>query len=144
VPGRDVPAPDGVDAQLYGGIVVSGVGAALLVVAGVAVSRIGQLEDDPGYDAYREGFQEYEDVCEQADAGATVPGAASPAEVQDICSEASRWEITSYVAVPGGIAMLGMGLYLALSSDTAQIESPVSVAPIIGPSTAGLTMTGRF
>lgn len=139
-----VPPPAPVDAQLYGGIFVSGVGAALLVVAGVAVSRIDQLQDDPGFIGYRDGFAPDVDVCDSADAGLRVEGAASPQRVTEICDEASRWEITNYVAVPGGIAMLGMGLYLTLTSDTARRDAPVAVLPVFGPDNAGLTITGHF
>lgn len=130
--------------QLYGGILLTGIGAGLLVLGGVAVSRIDDLQNDPGYDAYRRGFDPSSDVCERAAAGATVPGGASPEEVVDICDEATSWEITNYVALPGGIVMLGMGLYLSLTSDTAQEEPSVSVVPILGPTQAGLTMSGRF
>ncbi len=132
------------DVQLYGGIVVSGVAAALFVVAGMAVSRISALEDDPGFVAYRAGFTPDRDVCSEALAGARVDGAASPERVVALCDEASRWEITNYVAVPGGVALLGMGLYLILTSDTASVPPPVAVAPQLGPSLAGLTVSGRF
>lgn len=140
-----VVAPDErVDAQLYGGIVVAAVGGALFVVAGMAVSRIDQIQDDPGFIAYRSGFAPNVDVCDRAGAGIEVEGAASAERVSDLCGEASRWEIANYVAMPGGVAMLGMGLYLILTSRTARVSSPVSVAPSVGPRQAGLTVTGRF
>ncbi len=135
---------DNIDAQLYGGILVSAVGAALLVVAGVAVGRIDGLETDPGFVAYRDGFRPNQDVCQQADAAMRVRGAASPERVRGICDKAAGWEIASYVALPGGIAMLGMGLYLTLTSDTAQVTSPVALLPIFGPTMAGLTVSGQL
>lgn len=147
-PAGEVPEvvgpPDAVDAQLYGGIVVAGVGAALFVVAGMAVSRIDQIQDDPGFVAYRAGFLPNEDACERASGGAVVDGAAPPERIDDLCDEASRWEIANYVAMPGGVAMLGMGLYLILTSHTARVKSPVAVAPSLGPTRAGLSVTLRF
>lgn len=140
----ELPAEEEPDLQLYGGILITGIGAGLFVLAGVAVSRIDTLQDDPGYVAYRRGFEPSLDVCEQAQSGTSVPGASSPEEVVELCDEASAWEITNYVAIPGGFALVGMGLYLSLTSDTAKKESPVAFAPILGPTHAGLTMSGRF
>ncbi len=141
---RQLVIEERIDAQLYGGIVVTGVGAALLVVAGIAVSRIDQLQSEPDFAAYRSGFGPDQDACERAEAGAVVDGAPSPGAITDICDEATRWEITNYVAVPGGIAMLGMGLYMTLTSDTAQEDTAVSWAPTFGPGHLGAVATGRF
>jgi hypothetical protein len=138
------PLAPPLDAQLYGGIALSGAGAAFLVVAGIATGRIDQLENDPGYDDYRAQTVSGRDVCQQAEAGVVIPNAASPARVVEVCDEANAWEIVNYVAVPGGLALLGLGLYFVFTSDTAQIEPVVSLAPIVGPSQLGVTAAGRF
>ncbi|HHH31597.1 MAG TPA: hypothetical protein ENK57_25060 [Polyangiaceae bacterium] len=65
-----------------------------MVVFGVAVSRVNQLENDPGYLAYRSGHPADVDVCEAANRGEVVGGAPEPGRIRDICSEGGTWEVS--------------------------------------------------
>ena len=102
---------------LLGTITGALVGAAGLVVFGVAQSRIAQLEGDPGYELYRAGHPNGVDVCEAASRGEVVPGAASPARVGAICDEGARWETAAFVTLPTSLALLGVATYLIVSSN---------------------------
>lgn len=135
------PAPtsmpgDDVDSLFVLGFASAGVSAASLVMFGVAASRIQQLEDEPAYRRYREGFAENESVCERAAEGAASPvmGAAPPLRVRNVCSEADTWEIVSFVTLPLAIASAGAAVLLWSTSDTV----------IVGVSPTGASLTARF
>ncbi len=149
VPPTSPPTPlservaDEDDLQLYGGIALTGIWAGLLVIAGVAASRVDDLQNDEGYDAYRLGTYGT-DACDSARAGVIVRGAASPRRVVDICDEATDWENAQYVAIPGGVVAIAIGLYLTLSSDTAQSKPDVAVMPSFDSRGGTVTVSGRF
>jgi hypothetical protein len=143
-PSEPVFTPRPVDTMLWTGLGTSGVGAALLVVAGTSVSRVRQLQDDEGFAAYRAGFTSDKDACEQAEAGVVVDGAMSPGDAADLCGEASSWEIAGYVTAPSGLVLVGLGLYLILTSDTVDEEAAIQVAPSVAEDGASVIVTGRF
>ncbi len=134
---RAEPPPDGeIDALFISGFASAGVSAASLVTFGIAASRIQQLEDEPSYRRYREGFPEGVSVCERAEQGAASPvaGAAPPLRVRNLCSEADTWEIVSMVTLPLAIASAGAAVLLLSTSDTV----------IVGVSPTGASLTARF
>jgi hypothetical protein len=133
-----------VDTMLYGGLATSGVGAALLVVAGMSVSRVRQLQDDEGFAAYRAGLTPDKDACAQAESGVVIEGAMAPADVVSLCDEASAWEITGYATAPTGLVLLGVGLYLILTSDTVQEEASIQVTPAVAADGGSVLVSGRF
>lgn len=146
-PSSDEADRDAVDPLLYAGLGTAALGAAGMVVFGIAQSRIAQLEDDPDFARYRAGQPLDSDVCEAADRGQTVEGAPSPVRVRDICSEGERWEAISFVTLPTSLALLGVATYLIVSSSAVSgggDHATVSLRPTVGPRGGALVVEGRF
>jgi hypothetical protein len=137
----------GPDGKLIGGIITAVVGAGALVTFGVAQGQIASLQDDPGFDAYRRGFTASHSACDEAAAGrnAGVKGASDPATVDDLCSEAKAYEIVSYVMLPAGVALLGVGGYLIFTSDTVRrTTASIEIVPRAGLTSAGADLVVRY
>lgn len=137
---------DAVNPLLYAGLGTAALGAAGMVVFGVAQSRLVQLENDPGYDAYRAGQTVDTDVCQAADQLVVVDGASSPTRIKRICSEAGTWETVSFVVLPTSIALLGVATYMIVAGSASEPEgvASVRVLPSVGPSGGALLVEGAF
>lgn len=151
------PGPDrgsqGPDVQLYGGIVAGGLGAAGLIVMGVSLSQLAQIQDDAGFNAYRAGLTHDQSACERAAAGTVVgtPGASSPSEIDSLCGRANAFEITSYVTAAAGGVLLATGLMLITTSDTVWPRlagegraSGWLLVPAVGPEGGGASFALHF
>ena len=131
---------------LYAGLGTAALGAAGMVVFGVAQSRLVQLENDPGYDAYRAGQNVDTDVCQAADQQVVVDGASSPGRIGRICDEAGTWETVSFVVLPTSIALLGVATYMIVAGSASDAEGVASlrVIPSGGPGGGAITIEGAF
>lgn len=145
-PDSERASEDAVNPLLYAGLGTAALGAAGMVVFGVAQSRLVQLENDPGYDAYRAGQPVDSDVCQAADQLQVVDGAASPSRVRRICDEAGTWETVSFVVLPTSIALLGVATYMIVAGSATERERSASlrVVPSAGPDGGALVVEGVF
>ncbi len=149
-------SPGESDTRFIAGLASAGVGAAMLIVMAVSMSRVAALQDDPGFVAYRSGLTSSQHACEtvQKNQSVPVPGASTPHEVNDLCNQASAFEIVSYVAGPVGGLLLAGGVLLIVTSDTVWpklsgegddgVETTLTVLPQLGFDTAGATLHYRF
>ena len=140
-------SPDAVNPMLYAGLGTAALGAAGMVVFGVAQSRLVQLESEPGYEAYRAGQPVDTDVCTAADRLEVVDGAASPSRVRRICDEAGTWETISFVVLPTSIALLGVATYMIVAgSGEGRVDdvATVKVIPSVGPGGGAVVVEGAF
>jgi len=146
---------DGPDWMFIGGIASAVVGVGNFVLLGVAVGEVSSLQDDPGFTAYRAGLTASQSACDEAEAGTSVnvAGAASPEQVAVICSDADGYQSLQIASGILGGAMLGLGGYLIITSDT--VSSPASderynakptihFVPYVGPNGAHGTLTASF
>ncbi|MEZ4230645.1 MAG: hypothetical protein R3B89_15830 [Polyangiaceae bacterium] len=99
------------------GIAGMGVGAALLVGAVYSAIKVNSINNDDGFDRYRNSVSEGEDVCDSADAGKTFVGAPDPSEISDQCSSASTFQTLQFVFAGAGAVIGGVGAYLFLTAD---------------------------
>jgi hypothetical protein len=140
------------DVRFIAGFAAAAFGGSMVVLFGIAQSRISEIENNPSYDRYRAGFKTWESVCDRADQGVASPvmGSMPPLKVRSVCSEAETWEIVSYVSLPLGIAALGAGAVLVAGSATVGLGSAsltsddggVSVSVV--PTPGGAALVGQF
>jgi hypothetical protein len=137
---------DVVDPMLVAGIGTGALGTAMLVVFGMAQSRLQQLDDDPDFVSYRAGVASGQDSCTSADRGIAIDGAASPRTVSNICDEAGSWEAVSFITLPTALALLGVASYLVIASDALKDNDAIAlrVVPTVTPRTATLQVEASF
>ncbi len=128
----------------------------MLIVMAVSMSRVASLQDDPGFVAYRSGLTSGQHACQtaQKNVSVPVPGASTPFEVNDLCNQATAFEIVSYVSGPLGGLLLAGGALLVVTSDTMWPKlsgdgkdgekTTLTVLPQLGFDTAGATLHYRF
>ena len=97
------------------GFVSLGAGAALLGAGIYSALRVRAIDSDEGFDRYRRALREDQDVCEEADRGKSVSGAAAPGEIADLCSEASTLQTLQFVFLGLSAVATGAGIYLLVS-----------------------------
>jgi hypothetical protein len=125
------------------------VGGALIAAGVFSVIRVNAIEGEESVDRYRQGFRPEVNACDQAEAGnpSKIPGAASPAEMQDYCSQASTFQALEYVFFGLGAISAGAGIYL-LATDTsasaARSKSYFAVTPPLGRSGGRVEFGFRF
>jgi hypothetical protein len=140
------------DYKLIGGIVALG-GAAILGAVGLwQALEVNAIMSDERYEIYRAGIPEGDDVCERAEQNFAVgtSGAATPGEMQDLCSKAQTGEIIQLATfIPAAIAA-GLGLYLIGTSDAVtgdgkdQPAEALVIEPILSPEVQALQVRYRF
>jgi hypothetical protein len=91
-----------------------GLGGALLAAGLYSVVRVHDIDTNDRFDLYRQSFPASKDICDQAKAGVSSPivGAATPTEMQDLCSEATTFQMLQYVFFGLGAVSAGAGIYL--------------------------------
>lgn len=123
------PEPSGPNGMFIGGLAAAGVGVAGLVAGGV----FGGLT-----------------LSKEAEADKTCPDKVCPDQKSlDLHAEARTFSTISTIGFGVGIAGAGVGLTLLLLSRSSGNTAPKTgmrpvVAPVLGPSAAGLTAVGRF
>lgn len=132
-----------------------GVGGGLVLGGVYSAVKVGNIESDAGYQAYRRGFSSGQDVCDAARDGrrSSADGAATPREVNEMCDRASTFTTLQYVFFGTGVAAIGAGAYLLISSMLTD-ESPqrgnssssggVAVVPTFGPGVGAVDLHLTF
>ncbi|MCB9589081.1 MAG: hypothetical protein H6718_26950 [Polyangiaceae bacterium] len=128
------------------GLAGMGVGAALLVGAVYSAIKVNSINNDDGFDRYRNSVSEGEDVCDTADRGTTFTGAPDPSEISDKCSTASTFQTLQFVFAGAGAVIGGVGAYLFFTAEdepqTASYRPRVESA--LGPQGGRLRVTWSF
>ena len=138
--------------RLIGGIAALGLGVGFGVVGVVSSLQVNGVQNDEGFDAYRQQFPSSSDVCDNAKNGdapqVAVSGAASAGDVADMCDKAATFEILQ--AVFYGLAAVsgGVGIFLiATSGSDAEEAKPatgLTVQPRIGLDSGKVQLTYRW
>lgn len=146
--------PPGGRWQKTAGYVSLGVGGAFVLGGLYSMLKVNALNHDDKVDDYRKGFTRDHDICEEAAIGnmSTVPGAARPPEMQDICKQGTTFKTLQYVFYGAGALALGAGTYLLLTADegtspadtAASGRGRVRVAPAVGPGLAAVDVNVTF
>ncbi len=127
-PITEEPAPEehGSDGHRTAGWAGVGLGGVLIAAGLYSVVRVHDIDTNDRFDLYRKGFASGDDICDKARAGqtSTVVGAATPTEMQDLCSEATTFQMLQYVFFGLGAVSAGAGVYL-LATD----KGPTPPAP---------------
>ncbi len=128
------------------GLAGMGVGAALVVGAIYSAIKVNSINNDDGFDRYRNSVSEGEDVCDTADSGKTFTGAPDPSEISDQCSTASTFQTLQFVFAGAGAVIGGVGAYLFFTADdepkAASYRPRVDTA--VGPRGGRLRLTLSF
>ncbi|MGE0328990.1 MAG: hypothetical protein AB7S68_42130 [Polyangiaceae bacterium] len=128
------------------GLAGMGVGAALLVGAVYSAIKVNSINNDDGFDRYRNSVSEGEDVCDTADKGTTFVGAPDPSEISDKCSTASTFQTLQFVFAGAGAVIGGVGAYLFFTAEdepaTASFRPKVETA--VGREGGRLRVTWSF
>ncbi len=133
------------------GFVGVGVGGALIAGGLYSMLKVKGANDDAGFSAYRSGFGPNEDACDAAAQGkvSRVPGAASPADADSVCSSGSKFQTLQYVFFGVGALAAGAGTYLLVTSpkpghSATSARGRAVVTPLVGKTRAGLGVSGSF
>ena len=127
----------------YGALVAGGA----LAVGGVYSSlKVNGISNDDAFAAYRDGIGEGKDVCDAADAGdiSGQAGAASPSDVQDKCSTASKFQTLQWVFYGLSAISIGAGTYLLATEepeeggDKAPSSARLQILPSAGHASGGV------
>jgi hypothetical protein len=126
-----------------------GLGGVLIAAGLYSVVRVHDIDTNDRFDLYRQGFPPGDDICDNARAGKTSPtvGAAPPTEMQDLCSEATTFQMLQYVFFGLGAVSAGAGVYL-LATDKGPpppaAQSRWSLAPSVSSSGGRLQLKVVF
>ncbi|MET0341689.1 MAG: hypothetical protein ABW252_11860 [Polyangiales bacterium] len=128
-----------------------GVGAAFAVATIYSWVRLGKINDDADYTAYREKFPRgssgADDVCRAAKRGTLAmrdpSSAALERTARDLCNEGDKLEALQYVFLGGTLLGAGAGTYLLLTAPKHD-EPRATLQPRFGRGIATLEATLRF
>ncbi len=129
--GPDTAEGGGMSAMRIAGIVV---GSAGLVTLGVSIGL--------GVVAKNKESEIGED-CAETDDGFACTTDRAPA-ARELSEDGSTLAIASTVTTFLGAAMVGSGIILIVLGEGETSEAPVAITPLVGPSTAGFVVGGRF
>ncbi|MFW5739937.1 MAG: PEGA domain-containing protein [Myxococcota bacterium] len=122
-------------------------------VGGVYSSlKVNSVNNEDAIDAYRRGVPQGEDLCDAADRGfvSTQSGAASPADVKDKCSTASKFQTLQFVFYGLSAISVGAGAYLLATEEpeeqgnTAPPAARVELLPTADHTGGGLDLRVVF
>lgn len=123
------------------GISSAGLAGVSLVVGVVGSLQARAVSTDPDFTAARYAFPNSSDVC--------ADSALDPrfAHVQSLCSQGKTGLTLQLVFYPAAVVFAGVSTYLLLTSGKPASPPPatrVQFLPHVGPSAAGLDVTGTF
>jgi hypothetical protein len=126
-----------------------GLGGVLLGAGLYSVVRVHDIDTNDRFDLYRQGFPPGDDICDKARAGTSskIVGAATPTEMQDLCSEATTFQMLQYVFFGLGAVSAGAGVYLLATDKGAPApaaQSSWKVAPSVSRSGGRLELKVTF
>ena len=110
--------------------------------------RTHQLQNDRGYQQYRQGFSSG-NVCDHAASGDIGINGMSPGHASSICSASDTLHTLSIVSVVTAVVGIGTGTALLLTrpstKDTAAAQTPrLAFSPVIGVYGAAAQFDYRF
>jgi hypothetical protein len=126
-----------------------GLGGALIAAGVYSAVRVHDVDTNAEFQLYRAGFRPGVDVCDQARAGvdAKIVGAATPAEAQDFCSQATTFQTLQFVFFGLGAVSAGAGIYL-LATDKSGVpagpQTSWTLAPSVSRSSGRLQLRVAF
>src|SRR4029077_3807052 len=100
--------------------------------------RLHDISTNEGYQRYLQGFPSNVNACDQASAHvpSSVPGAATPTEMRDFCSEISTFETLEVIFFGAAAISAGAGIYLLATDPSPRPPPPpprVQVGASAGP-----------
>ncbi len=122
-------------------------GAAIFAGLGIFSSiEVHSAATDSRFELYRDGFPPSQDACERADADAvaSVAGAATPSEARSFCSKAHTFQILQLVFYPLAAVSAGVGVYLLATDSDSPSTSSVFVRPTVAGSKQGVEVGLRW
>ena len=143
----DTAATDGADGKLIGGIAAVVLGAGALGMSIYATVRVGELNDDVGFQVYRSEVPISADACDMARDGVEVTapeGAATASATTSLCDEGDALTIMQAVGYPVAAIATGLGMYLLATSPTVTEGRRVQVLPRVGFEGGGVDVVVRF
>lgn len=138
--------PSNVDFKKIGGFVGIGVGVAAAAVGVVSALQVNSIQNDDGFDKFRQQYPGSGDVCEAAankqPPTKTVAGAMSAEDVIQSCDKASTFEVLQIVFFGVGAVSAGLGIFLLATSGTSdQPTTGITVQPRVGAHSGSLGVT---
>jgi len=128
----------------YGALAAGGV----LAIGGVySALKVNSINNDDGYNQYRRAMPKGASVCDEANSGTRAPsniGAASPDDVSDMCSQASKFQALQWVFFGLSAVSVGAGTYLLVTDPSRERGAPeagttrVQVLPAAGRGSGGV------
>lgn len=149
---KDAPAASHTDWHMVGAIVSYSLAAVALGTYGYSYVRVRNVENDQGYQQYKNGpFTPAPptDVCQAAKSGMVVQGAPSPGHIASLCSEAKTFQVVGIVSLVTAVAGIGTGTALLLTRPAperaAAVPAPrLALTPVIGVHSAAAELDYRF
>jgi hypothetical protein len=128
-----------------------GLGGVLIAAGFYSVVRVHDIDTNDRFDLYRQQFPPGDDICDNARANThptkPIVGAATPTEMQDLCSEATTFQMLQYVFFGLGAVSAGAGIYLLATDKAAPppaAQSRWSLAPSLSHSGGRLQLKVAF
>ena len=112
-----------------------------------ATVRVGELNDDVGFQVYRSEVPISADACDMARDGVEVnapEGAATASATTSVCDEGDALTIVQAVGYPFAAIATGLGMYLLATSPTVTEARRVQVLPRVGFEGGGVDVVVRF
>jgi hypothetical protein len=128
-----------------------GLGSFFLAAGLYSLVRVHDVASNDRYSLYLSGFHSNVNACDQARAKISVmtPGAATPTEMRDLCSELSTFETLEIVFFGAATIAAGTGIYLLATDANTHTASappapPVQVGASAGPTGGNVELRVRF
>jgi hypothetical protein len=127
-----------------------GIGGLFLGAGLYSLVRLHDISTDDRYQRYLQGFSSNVNACDQAriPVSSTVPGAATPTEMRDFCSEISTFETLEVIFFGAAAISAGAGIYLLATDPSPRAQPPppprVQVGASGGPGGGNLRLRVRF
>jgi hypothetical protein len=149
-PGTDTstPASPTVSTRRIVGWAGVGLGGFFLASGLYSLVRVHDVASNDRYSLYLSGFHSNVNACDQANAkiSVTIPGAATPTEMRDLCSELSTFQTLEVVFFGAAAIAAGTGIFLLATDSSSRTAAapPVQVGASAGPNGGNVQVKVRF
>src|SRR5215471_17704330 len=131
------------------GLVGIGIGGLFLGAGLYSLVRVHAISTDDRYQKYLQGFPSSVNACDQAKipVDSTVPGAATPTEMRDFCSEITTFQTLEVIFFGAAALSTGAGIYLLATDPGPRVAQPptrVQVGASVGAGGGDLRLRMRF
>jgi len=108
-----------------------GLGSFFLAAGLYSLVRVHDIATNDRYSLYLSGFHSNVNACDQARAKVSVmtPGAATPTEMRDLCSELSTFETLEIVFFGAAAISAGTGIFLLATDSSARPAAAAAPPP---------------